>query len=132
MRRWLDYAGSLRSILSLEKQNLLISKNLNSNSFDKIKWYTINYDALKTLENSLALSSPSNRSNRADQNDTTIRSKRSDRGSLNDLPKRSNRSDDKIKMISSNIETETTTETTTKTISLNNTYDNFNQIERDD
>lgn len=35
-----------RNIQSLEEKNLLISKNFSTNSFDKTKWYSINYIAL--------------------------------------------------------------------------------------
>ena len=38
-----------RNIQSLEEKNLLISKNFNSNNFDKTKWYSINYKTLDIL-----------------------------------------------------------------------------------
>lgn len=37
-----------RNIQSLEEKNLLITKNFSSHSFDKTKWYSINYKALET------------------------------------------------------------------------------------
>lgn len=38
-----------RTIHSLEKQGLLESGNFNEESFDKTKWYTINYEAIPEL-----------------------------------------------------------------------------------
>jgi hypothetical protein len=48
-----------RTILSLEKKNLLITGNYNRLKIDKTKWYSINHDALNALETPLV------------QNDTT-------------------------------------------------------------
>ena len=89
-----------RSIAGLEKRELLISKNYNHNSFHKLKWYTINYEKLSELEGSIEVtpSNESERSDRSDQNDPTIRS---------------NSTDDRIKMSRSIKETDTTTKTTT-------------------
>jgi len=89
-----------RSIAGLEKRGLLISKNYNHNSFHKLKWYTINYEKLSELEDSIEAnpSNESERSYRSDQNDPTIRS---------------NSTDDRIKKSHSIKETETTTKTTT-------------------
>jgi len=97
---FLSEATIRRSIANLEKSGLLISKNYNSNSFSKTKWYTINYEKLSELEDSIEveLSSCSKRSVRAAQNEQTIRSKRAE---------------DVITMSSSIKETETTTKTTT-------------------
>ena len=41
-----------RNIQSLEESNLLISKVFNTNSFDKTKWYSINYEVLEHLTSS--------------------------------------------------------------------------------
>lgn len=40
-----------RIISSLEKRKLLISDNFNKFGYDRTKWYTIDYEVLKTLEN---------------------------------------------------------------------------------
>ena len=42
-----------RTIKSLERQNLLLSKNLNEDQFNKTKWYTINYTILEGLEKNI-------------------------------------------------------------------------------
>ena len=49
-----------RTISSLEKQGLLISGNHNKASFDKTKWYTLDYSKIHSM------------TNRLDQNDTTM------------------------------------------------------------
>lgn len=107
---FLSEATIRRSISNLEKVGLLISKNYNSNSFSKTKWYTINYEKLAELEASTEAKSSicSERANRSAQNEQTIRA---------------SRADDVIKMSSSIKETKTTTETTTN-ISLE-TDENF-------
>ena len=43
-----------RTILSLEKQKLVISGNYNQKGYDRTKWYTIDYAALEQLEKKLA------------------------------------------------------------------------------
>ncbi|WP_440863044.1 hypothetical protein [Symbiopectobacterium purcellii] len=39
-----------RALTSLEKQGLLLTANYNKDQRDRSKWYSINYDALKSLE----------------------------------------------------------------------------------
>lgn len=41
-----------RTFKSLEDKHLLIIGNFNKKGYDRTKWYTIDYDALETLENS--------------------------------------------------------------------------------
>lgn len=43
-----------RTFSSLEKKGLLITGNYNRAGFDKTKWYTINYEALNSLDNASA------------------------------------------------------------------------------
>jgi DNA-binding PadR family transcriptional regulator len=96
-----------RSIKSLESQGLLVSKNFNSNSFNKVKWYTINYGKLEELEDKLNKKSSINISDGA---------KRSYRSDQIDHIDSSIRSEDMINSNISNIEeTKTTTEITTNT-----------------
>jgi hypothetical protein len=111
-----------RAISSLEKQDLLISKTFNANSFNNIKWYTINYEKLKEFEDDSS-------------EKKSIGSNRSDRHDQNDQIDRSNRSDYQIKMIRSNIETKTSTENTTEnslyTQTNLNKIDFNNELERE-
>jgi hypothetical protein len=97
-----------RTIRSLEKEGLLISRYCNDKSFNKQKWYTIDYSVLKKIDQSTPekkyLSS-------ADQNDQTT--DHFDQSSI------SKRSDNPIKLIASYNITETTTKTTTS-LSLSN------------
>ena len=79
-----------RSIISLENKGLVISATLSKDKFNKTKWYSIDYDSLKSFETKEA--------DRSDQYDTIDRSKRSTQP---------------IKMIRSYKETETTTKITT-------------------
>ncbi|WP_028982866.1 conserved phage C-terminal domain-containing protein [Sporolactobacillus terrae] len=58
-----------RTFTSLENANILITANYNKAGFDKTKWYTINYDQLKSIEEGM--------SQRWDQIDPTIGSNRS-------------------------------------------------------
>ncbi len=103
---FLSEATIRRSIAHLEKSGLLISKNHNSNSFSKTKWYTINYEKLSELEDSIEaeMSNCSKETARSAQNEQTMRTKRAV---------------DVIKVNSSIKETETTTKTTTN-LSLEN------------
>ena len=52
-----------RTISSLEKQELLISGNHNKATFDKTKWYTLNYSKIQSMTNRLAQNDPTNVSN---------------------------------------------------------------------
>ena len=103
-----------RTIRSLEDKKLIISQNFNKNSFLKVKWYTINYDTLSSLELSLKKQSSADTS---DQNEHTI--------DQNDLSRESPRSNTSINMIGSYIETETTSKNTTNN-SLNLNRVNLN------
>ena len=84
-----------RTFQSLEKSGLLISKNLNRSGFDKTKWYRIDYEKLKELSKEGDDAIDSNCSFRSDQNDPSIES---------------TCSQEKIKVTSSYIDTETTTD----------------------
>lgn len=77
-----------RTIQSLEKKGLLLSSNFNASSFNKTKWYRINYEKLSIA---------SERPHRWDQNDPSIRS---------------NRPKDRINLTPSYIDTENTSENT--------------------
>jgi DNA-binding PadR family transcriptional regulator len=92
-----------RTIRSLEKDGLLISTY--EDKFSKLKWYTINYENLESLETTVPLLKP--RISKSDQCDPVDRSNRSDR---------------QIKMTRRYInDTETTTETT-NTLSFDNKF----------
>lgn len=115
-----------RTIRSLEDKKLLISDNFNKDSFSKQKWYTINYNKLSELENSLKiLSSPNNTSKQIESKQTKFDnsqysssySKRSARSDQFDPINISKRSDADIKLIRSYIDTEITTETTNNSLS---------------
>ena len=84
-----------RTFQSLEKSGLLLSKNLNPSGFNKTKWYRIDYDQLKNLTT---------------EGDSSIRSERSFRWDQNDPSMGSNCPEERIKMIPSYIDTETTTD----------------------
>ncbi len=86
-----------RAITSLEKKNLLISKHYNSNLFNQVKWYTINYEYLEKLEENMFCSKSTDRTDHFDHIES------------------SERSDDAIKMIQSKVKE---TKTTTKISSL--------------
>lgn len=101
-----------RSIKSLEKQGFLISKRFNLSSFNKTKWYTINYDKLARIERS---SSAKNKIVAIKNYDEEPRIYRCDQF---DRSMRSKRSEEPIKLIDSYMYTETTTETTNSLSSL--------------
>ncbi len=95
-----------RTILSLEKQLLIVSKNFNNSSFNKTKWYSIDYKKLSELERIDQIDSINTNHKNFDTIDIH------DRLDQNDPWNRSKRPDEETKMIRS-INTETTTETTT-------------------
>lgn len=89
-----------RAINSLEIKELLIYDFFNKTTFDKTKWYTINYDAVATLETRKI---PSGQIGQIDMVDTTAST-------------RTSRTEDLDKMACSiNKYTETTTKTITET-----------------
>lgn len=83
-----------RTFQSLEKMGLLITKNFNASGFNKTKWYRIDYKKLEDYARDA--SNGSERSARSDQNDPSMGS---------------SCTQERIKMIPSYRDTETTTET---------------------
>ena len=92
-----------RTIKKLEEMKLLIADNFNTKRSDNTKWYTINYEALQSLE----IRSEVNLS-RPDQNDQAITSKQS-RG----LIKMSRRPDQSDQVLYSDTKNNTKTSTNT-------------------
>jgi hypothetical protein len=95
-----------RNIQSLEEQNLLISKNFNSNSFDKTKWYSINYNTLNIIT---TRNSPSVQFDHIDTDNSSLSINPTYASSI-----RSNCPYEKDKMDNSNKRTKTTTKITTE------------------
>src|SRR3990167_1938289 len=50
---WWSLPTIKRTILHLEKYNLLISKEMRAQDWDHTKWYSVNYDALNELTDSI-------------------------------------------------------------------------------
>lgn len=95
-----------RIIQSLEEKNLLISKNFNTNSFDKTKWYSINYIVLNDYKPD---NNPYGQNDHIDSSNSSV--------SFSPKLRLTNRSTcpvDEDNLTSSYIDTKITTKTTTK------------------
>jgi len=110
-----------RTIQSLEDKNLLVSRNFCNNSFDKTKWYTINYPALNALNPNESRCGQNGHIDVAKM-DRSMRPKWTDRCGQNGQI-------DVANLATSYIDTENTTENTTEiSLSINQKKSNNSSI----
>ncbi|RYE14138.1 MAG: hypothetical protein EOP34_07255 [Rickettsiales bacterium] len=118
-----------RTINKLEKQNILISQNFSSNPYIKLKWYSINYDALHKILPENLIHSFVNEDKENLQKAEIDEEKLFTLHSIDQIS-RANCTDDRLNLNRSYIETKDSTKITNNSFSISDKCLEFTQIKQ--